>query len=385
MVNILIFMSLALFAMPAAVSGDDDSTRPPTRQRTILPAGHVVHGDYFAFGPRVVISGTVHGDVYVGGGRVLVDGVINGDLIAVGSKVIVSGRVAQDARIISGHVVLIGSIGKNATLVGADIQITRAAGVEGNVVAAGGEVEIDGPVSRDARIAAGSVTVSNHIGRDLSVAGCAVRLTSSAAVDGRVRYWADEEPVIDEGATIHGPVTHRRLPGGWQAEGFRRGFAGLRLFTWGVSLVSTLILGLILLHVYPIFTRRVSSIIRERPWRSLGWGTTALVGTPLVVLALLVTILGLPIGVILLALYLVMLYLARIYAMTYIGQVLLRRTADSSPLSWCFVTGLAVYALLALIPVVGEFVTFMTVLFGLGALLAAEKDLVVALREQKLV
>ena len=33
MVSILIFMSLALFAMPAAVSGDDDSMRPPTRQR----------------------------------------------------------------------------------------------------------------------------------------------------------------------------------------------------------------------------------------------------------------------------------------------------------------------------------------------------------------
>jgi hypothetical protein len=381
----IISMSFSLFAMSAAASAEDSSTRSLSRQRAVLPAGQVVQGDYFAVGPRVVISGTVHGDVYVAGGRVLVDGVINGDLIAVGAKVIVSGKVSQDARITGAHVVLNGHIGKNMTVGGADVQITNAANVDGNVVAAGGDVEIEGPIGRDAKIGAGHVIISNRIGGDLVVAAGEVRLTSKATLMGKLRYWADAAPVIEEGATIRGPVMHRRFLEGWQAEGFRRGLAGLWILTWVVSVVSTLILGLVLLRLYPMFTRRVASAIRELPWRSLGWGAIALVGIPIIALVLVITLLGAPIGIIMMGLYIVTLYIARVYAMTCLGQLLLRRTSDSSSLAWSFVVGLAVYAILTLVPIVGEIVTTVTVLFGLGALLMTKAGLVVALRKEQVV
>jgi cytoskeletal protein CcmA (bactofilin family) len=385
-VRLFMCLAIGLIGMTVPASADDSSSRPWWRQRTVLEAGQVVQGDYVAFAPRVVISGTVNGDVYAAGGRVLVDGVINGDLIAAGRKVILSGKVSQNARIAGAHVVLSGSVGRNMTAGAAGLQVTEAGRIQGNILAAGGEVELEGQIGREARIAAGTLVVSDKIGGDLAVAAETVRLTSQATVGGKLRYWSETAPMVDEGATIRGAMTHREFSDWWQVEWFRgRGFAGLRVMATVISLVSTLVLGLVLLRIYPFFTRRAASIIRDRPMRALGWGTAALVGIPLVAVVFLATVFGMPVGVILMGLYMVMLYLSRVYAMTWFGQVLLRRTADSSPLAWSFVMGLAVYALLSVIPVVGELVTLATVLFGLGALLAAEKDLVALLRKEQMV
>jgi cytoskeletal protein CcmA (bactofilin family) len=378
-------MSLGLFAYVGAVSADDSFGRSVWRERVVLAAGQVVQGDYVAAAPRVVISGTVNGDVYAAGGRILVDGIVNGDLIVAGAKVILSGKVAQDARIAAAHAVVSGTIGRNLTVGAPDIQLTDAGEALGNMLAAGGDVELEGRIGRDVKVAAREVTVSSHVGGNLALAAGSFSLTPDAVVEGKLRYWSDTEPVIDDGATVRGTVTHRPLFQGWQAEEFRYGLRGLHLLAAAVSVVSTLILGLVLLGLYPAFTRRASSMIRERPWRSLGWGAVALLGIPVIALAFIVTLLGLPVGLVLMALYGVMLYVGRVYAMTWLGQVLLRRTSDSLSLTWCFVTGLIVYTILSFLPVVGELVTLLTVVLGLGALLIAERDLVVSLRARQMV
>jgi hypothetical protein len=150
-----------------------------------------------------------------------------------------------------------------------------------------------------------------------------------------------------------------------------------------VSFLSTLILGLILLRVYPVFSRRVTAILRDQPGVSLGVGGVVLVVTPVAAVSLVVTLLALPVGVILLALYGVTVYLARIYTMTWAGQWLLRHKDESTSLARAFTVGLVVYSLLSLVPVVGGLITLGTVLFGLGALLMAKKELIAGLREQQ--
>ncbi len=382
MTPFVLFMSMCWIAFSTVASADEPSHRAFPRERAVLAAGQVVQGDYFAFGPHVEISGIVNGDLYAAGGEVLVDGVVNGDVIVAGAKVILSGRVAQDARIAGAQVTITGTIGRNATIGGADVHLTETAQVRENLLAGGGNVQIAGHIGRDARIGAGKVTISNEIERDLAVAAESVRLTSKATVGGKLRYWSETAPSIDEEATVRGTITHRPLPEGWTIERARRGIVGIRVMAAVVSFISTLILGLVLLRVYPLFTRRVTATIRERPGSSLGWGTVALVATPIVAVSFLVTLFALPIGVILLALYVPMVYLARIYAITCLGEFLLRRQFDSSSHAGTFVAGLILYSILSLIPVVGTLLTVLTILFGLGALLMTKKELIATLREQ---
>ncbi|MBP7363144.1 MAG: hypothetical protein KBH05_15830, partial [Nitrospira sp.] len=236
-------MLLILCMLPAAAQADEPLSRAPWKERAVLRAGQIVQGDYFAFGPHVEISGIVNGDLYAAGGEVLIDGVVNGDVIVAGAKVILSGTVAQDARIAGAQVTVSGTIGRNATLGGADVHLTETAKVRDNLIAGGGHVQLAGSVGRDARVGAWKATLSNQIERDVIVAAGSVRLTSKATVGGRLRYWGEAAPSIDEEATVRGAITQRPLPEGWSIERARQGLVGIRLMAAFIGFVSTLILG----------------------------------------------------------------------------------------------------------------------------------------------
>jgi cytoskeletal protein CcmA (bactofilin family) len=381
-IPVILFISMGWAASPTIAFAEAPPTKTSFGERAVLRAGQVVQGDYFAVGPQVEISGIVNGDLYAAGGQVLVDGVVNGDVIVAGGKVTLSGTVAQDARIAAGQVLLSGTIGRNATLGGGDIHLTETARIGENLLTAAANVHLGGHIGKDARIGAAKVTVSSQIERDLAVAAGSVRLTSKAILGGKLRYWSETAPAIDEEATVRGAIIRRPLPEGWSLENARRGIFGVRVMAAVVGFLSTLILGLVLLRIYPIFTRRVTATIRERPAVALGWGMAAFIAIPILAVSFLVTMFALPIGLILLALYVPVVYLARVYAITCVGQFLFPRQSGSSSLAKPFIAGLVLYSILSLIPIVGALLTLLVILFGLGALLITKKELITTLREQ---
>ncbi len=381
----LILMSIHLLVWSCVAVADEPRRASSGQERSVLRAGQIVQGDYFAFGPHVEISGTVNGDVYAAGGEVLMDGTVNGDLIAAGGKVTLSGSVSQDARLAGGQVTIGGTVGRNVTVAGADIRLAESAQVRENLLAAGGSVQLAGPIGRDARVGGGQVTVSSSIERDFIVAAGAVRLTSKAMVGGKLRYWNEAAPSIDEGATVRGGVVQRPLPGPWKAEHLRRGLVGAVVTAVVVNVVSTLMLGLLVVRVYPVFTRTVGDTIGQRPWASLGFGGAMLVVIPLIVMLCLMSVLGIPIGLVLGALYVVTLYIARVFVMAWVGRLVLRRLSDSPSSVRAFLTGWVIYTVLSLLPFVGALVTLATILLGLGSLLMTKGALVASLRERELV
>src|SRR5688572_18405447 len=88
-------LATILFLFTAALPQAQDR-RSGSGGESILPAGAVVNGDYFAFGSLAEISGTVNGDVYASTGQVVIDGKVNGDVLVAGGRVKISGAVAQD-------------------------------------------------------------------------------------------------------------------------------------------------------------------------------------------------------------------------------------------------------------------------------------------------
>jgi len=375
-------LMIACLSLHSFAWAEESSEQAEWRELVVLRAGEEVQGDYFAFGPHVEISGTVHGDVYAAGGEVLMDGVVDGDLIVAGGDVTISGEVAQDVRIAGGNVTLSGEIYRNATIAGADVHVTESAHVAGNLLTGAGNLLVEGSIDGDVRIGAGNVTLSNETGGDLAIAAAAIRLTSNASVGKDFRYWSDGDPSIDEGAMILGTVTKRQIPKVVKGEEFRRGLAGIKLVAGTVSVVSTLLLGLLLLRIYPVFTPRVAATIQEQPWVTLGVGGALLAGVPLLILLCMVTVLGIPIGLMLSAMYLVTLYLGRVFVMLWAGQRLLGLIRGSPSGAWAFVTGLITYFIVSLIPLIGGLITMVTMAMGLGAVLIAKKELVQRLRER---
>jgi len=372
---VLTALTLLFIAPTAAISAEKDKNSAD-KEIVTVPAGEVINKDYFAAGGIVEISGTVNGDVYAFGGQVLVDGTVNGDLIAAGGTVRISGDVSQDVRVGGGQVTINGSIGRNLTVGGGNVELTEKAAVHGSVVAGGGNVALAAPIGGSVKAGAGNLTVSNKINGDLEAGVSNLRLTSKAQVGGSLTYYSKQDASIDKEAKIAGAINKKKpLESAKPAQAKILGiFTGIDLFLKVVSLVSTLILGLLLLKFFPKYSRDVVYTLRKRPWVSLGIGFAALILTPIIFVILLVTVVGIPLAFILLALYLISLYVVRVFVIFWAGIFLFERLGKKVHEGWAFVAGLVIYAILTLIPIIGGIVTFFVILFGLGAAVITKRD-----------
>jgi cytoskeletal protein CcmA (bactofilin family) len=351
-------MILAMILLQPPSAGAEQGPRSNADRIVTLRADQTVNGDYFAWGEVIEILGTVRGDLYVAGGEIRIAGTVDGDLLAAGGKIDVDGKVGQDARIAGGEITLSGKIGRNLTIAGGQIVLADPAIVQGNV------------------ISAGDLIIANRVHGNVKAIAGNLQIASTANVAGDVSYRSPEPARIDTGAKIGGMVMQRRphrmfdfSPG--QMVG---AMAGLILFFKTISFVSTLILGLLLIFLFPGFSRGVVSTLREKPMASLGWGLVWLIVTPVVLITLLVTVVGIPLALILFPLYFISLYLARIVIILWAGTAILERMGKGGHPGWGLLIGLFLYTLLTLIPGPGGLVTLFVILFGLGAALLTLRE-----------
>jgi len=357
------FRALALIMIvicffPFSAAGQARSEDRSDKRVVTLPADEVVNEDYFAWGDVVEILGTVHGDVYTAGGEIRMAGTVDGDLLAAGGKVRMEGKVSQNARIAGGEVTVAGEIGRNLTVAGGKITLADAATVHGNVISAG-DLVIAGRVNGSVKAMAGNLQAA-----------------SAAKVGGDLTYRSPHPAQIEEGAKIGGMVMQKKpnrmfdfSPGQMMGA-----VAGLFLLFKVVSFVSTLVLGLLLIFLFPGFSRAVVSTLREHPMASLGWGVVLLIVTPFVLVALLMTVVGIPLALILFPLYLISLYLARIVIILWAGTAILERMGKGGHPAWGLLIGLFLYTVLTFIPGPGGLISFFVILFGLGAALLTLRE-----------
>ena len=371
-----------LFVLPAIATQDEEGSKD--LKLVTVPSGEVINKDYFAFGDKIEISGTVNGDVYAAGGQILIDGTINGDLLAAGGKISISGNISQDVRIVGGQITIGGEIGRSLTVSCGNVELTDSAIVHGSVVAGGESILLASPIGREVMIAAGNLTVSNKVDGNLEAFVGSIRLTSKAVINGDLIYWSDRPASIDRNAKITGSVTQKTppMPSPEKAFGI---FARICLLATLISFISTLIIGLLLIYFYPKYNRGVVSTLRKNPLTSLGIGFLTLVVAPIFLIIIFSTVVGIPLALILLASYLITIYLARIYVIFWAGVTIFERLGKRVHEGWALVVGLIIYFILTIIPVIGGIITFVVVLFGLGAAILTKKELYQTLRKQDII
>jgi hypothetical protein len=145
----------------------------------------------------------------------------------------------------------------------------------------------------------------------------------------------------------------------------------------GLFVVLSLIVSAALWYLlFPRFALATAHSVQESPWMNLGLGFAVLAAGPLVVLLLLVSLVGVWLGLIALALYLVLLLLGYLTGALFVaerGLRVARPTGDHG--RWWVIGALAatliLLALLRLVPAVGALVSFALMLLGLGALTRA--------------
>ena len=227
------------------------------------------------------------------------------------------------------------------------------------VVVFHGPVRIEGDVEGSAVVFDGSFTLTGTVSDNVVVFNGRVVLRSGARVGGDLTTRL--KPTIQSGATVGGDIKRLRNLSWSLGQAWRWAI-------WIAYTLSTLVLGLVLLGLAPRALEAAAVAARTRVGTSIGWGLALFFGLPLVGVLLLVTLVGVPLGLaLLLALWLV-------YTVGYTSSLLaVGRAIVQAPRSrfGAFFVGWGILRLLAIVPFLGGVLWFAGAVYGLGALAAA--------------
>lgn len=308
-----------------------------------------------------VVPGVVAADRRAGGSVVVGPGEEVSGLTATGGSVVVYGTVAGDLDAYAGTV-RIAPGGRVTGSVRAYAGSVRIEGtVDGRVVAYGGSVHqtANATVGGSLGAVAGDVTVAGTVRGDVAAATSSLGLAPTARVGGDVTY--DGRLDAAPGATVGGQTrSSEDLDLGPAPPALPPG----TLLVYGV--LTNLLVGYLLLRGLGGFSVAVVETAALDPLPSVGWGLVAVVAAPLALLALALTVVGIPVAVVALLALPAVGWIGAIYGRFAVGAYLLSLVERDEPVQG-LVLGVVLVALLGAVPVAGPVVRIAVGVLGLGA------------------
>lgn len=292
----------------------------------------------------VVEEGETVSSVNAFAGSVIVRGTVTGDVSAVAGNVLVEGTVEGDVNTATGNLRIPGTVEGDVSAGAGNVHLEEGGVVGGNFQVGAGTVRIDGRIDGDATIGAETITLGEN-----------------AAIAGSLTYDGNLEGDRD---AVAGDITRDRSIGTGEATDVPPFASWVFAF---YAFFLNLVLGAILLAAFPRFSAAVADRVTTDPIPSGLVGLGVLVGVPILLVLLLVTIVGIPLSLAGMVAFALVVWVAVVYGRFAVGTWLLSlANLDNRWLG--LVVGLLLGAVLSLIPYVGGLVNAVIFLLGLGAL-----------------
>jgi cytoskeletal protein CcmA (bactofilin family) len=338
-----------------------------------LPSSHevMIDEDFFSGGASAELDKRVDGDAFLSGGRVAVRGPVKGDVVVAGGDVNVADTIGQDLYATGGSIALSAQVVGNARLAGGQITIAPRGGIAGKAIIAAGNLQLSGRIGRYLMVYADSVRIDGEVGGDARITARSIELGPEAKISGKLDYRSPQPAKIDGRAVIAGGVVRNEVD--WPKE---QAGALARVAGWialMLTLIGLLVVGVLMIVVFPSFSTAAAAIARARPWVSLAIGFALVLCVPVAAVLFLVSVIGAPLGLLLLFFYPVMLVLGYLTGAMAIGDVLMgwwarRRGRTLTPTMRTVALAIALLLLLlaAQIPIGGGVAVTLLLLLGLG-------------------
>lgn len=351
-------LGIAAAAMAADVRAGEDVNVTGAFADMLFAAGDQVKltvnatDDAFAAGDDVTAQGSTFDHAYLTGGDVTFQDSTAHDLFAAGG----------DVQLLSGQIV------DDFVAAGGDIKLAREARIGGDAVIAGGDLQVRTPIGGQARLAGGTIELNSDVAGDVYLDGGDITIGPDAHIHGSLTH-RGRSVTISPQAQIDGQTTvlePRSEPN----------FAPLRHFLGVASitiLFGTLLLAVVVALAFPRLMNGSSELVQNHPLRMLLFGFVIAIFAPVLIILLMVTVLGLPLGLLLGALFCVLWPLG-IVASVYAAAMFVRERAhagEGAPKAgeralWAG-GGMALLIALGFVPVFGFLMWFLAYLLGVGA------------------
>lgn len=336
----------------------------------------IADGNIYANCQEMTIDGTVNGDIIALCQKIVINGTVEGDVIAFGQNIEINGEVKGNARLAGPQITINGVIGHNVNALGNDIKFTKNSAIKWDVLVAGVNGNFDGNIDGNLHGLISTASISGKVGRNINLTfdntstptGDNFIITKDAVIAGNINYTSTKDLKLESISSVSGQIN----------KDVKKDTTNPNAWLWMIfyKLSSLILIALVVLSLKKESLTMAVSKIDNKYWQSLLMGLAALILTPLVIILLMLTIVGIPLALIILAIYLSAILLSTIFGAYYLGEIFFKKLLKIKKINnyGLAVLGLIIFTLLSVIPFIGWMVSFLTIILGLGSILLIIKD-----------
>ena len=331
----------------------------------------VIEGNMYIVAQNITIKGVVNGDLIALAQNINIEGQVVGDIISASQNLSVKGKVGGNIRAMANTVSLMETeINRNINLMATNILIDENTNINWDALLLGGTAEMRGNIKGSLHGVVDRLLIAGNVDKDVSFTvnnkvhqqeGKPIQVLEGSNIKGDLSYSYFKDLNINESA-VSGTINfnERNVENNWQKN----------IWNFIISVFSTLVIGLVLISL----SKKEMTIIQEkannRYGKSLLVGLGVLFLTPIISIILMMTIIGIPLGLIMLTLWLIALYFAQIMVGLGLGKRIREEIfkTKNKNLMGDLIIGITVLYLLFAIPVFGGIITFLSTLLGLGVI-----------------
>jgi hypothetical protein len=289
-----------------------------------------------------------------------ITGHVTGDVIAFARSVRLSGQVDGNIRAMNNSLTITGTVNKNVLMFAESLDVDGSGKIGGSLIGFMTGASVDGGVGGDILLLDHNTSINGKVGGSIRARGETFVAGPHAEVSGHTRYEGEKPAEVSQEAKLAYPLEYTK------AEHTREHMA--TSYVWqGIWAAAFILFGLVLFLLMPGFMNQAVAD-SERYGASFGLGVLVMFGVPIAALIACVTVVGLFIGISTLFIWYASLYVAQVVVGGLVGQWVMGRTSEQWPLIGRMIVGLLLVRLATIAPVVGGWVKFAVVLWGLGAI-----------------
>ena len=271
-------------------------------------------------GDDLDIIETVNDDLYIAGGRISIDAPINGDLTIAWGELEINGEISQDANIAGGDILITASVGDDLRIAGWNVRIESD--IEWDLVVFAGDVKIakwviiswdvsvyawrvviNGEVLWNAKIWAEELVLNGTISGNTEVMlGNFKNPSNTWKITGDLNYESSEKLTGLESVTT-GEIIFKQSD---IRSDFEGGIMSFIAWFYVLEIIGLFIFAsLILLYFEKMFSS-ISKKMRKHTWKSFVYGLLIVIGTPILIILLAISVIWIPFALFVLFAYIFM-------------------------------------------------------------------------------
>ena len=330
-----------------------------------IPQNEIVNETLVASAEQVEIEGVVKGDLFTAARSVVVHGTVTGNVFCWSQTVEVGGRVGGSIFSFAQNAIVRGQVGHSVYSWVEFLRLEPGSQVASDVIVGSQETNLLGKVDGGVMAFAGLVNVHGDVGRNILAHVGEINLISPAHVGGGLTATVrDRRNVrIGAGVTIAGPTNIK-------VKSRVSRYSRASFYIWrAIGLVGAFLVGWAAMYLFPGFFATTARAVGSG-WHRFLLGFAILVGTPIAIVLLAISLIGLPLALISLGLYLIGLYLAIVFVADFLGFVIFKTTQPRTGQALlAYFVGLLILTVLFHLPFgIGIVFEFFAFCLGLGAL-----------------